>query len=128
MANTDTSNAVGTARQFTPQPQNTYQRQLITPRVGNSIRSRDIQSAGAQLAESLGILQSAIEKYRQDYDTRQKDIADKVVPILYGKEDHDTRLTIDSVALLTKAGIGGLQDNPICFSFDRPVKRAGSIF
>ena len=112
MANTNTSNAVGTARQFTPQPQSTYQRQLITPRLGNTIRSRDVQSAGAQLAESLGVLQNAVEKYRQDYDTRQKDIADKVVPILYGKEDHDTRLTVDSVALLNKAGIGGLQDNP----------------
>ena len=112
MANTNTSNAVGTARQFTPQPQSTYQRQLLTPRLGNNIRARDVQSAGAQLAESLGVLQNAIEKYRQDYDTRQKDIAEKVVPILYGKEDHDTRLTIDSVALLNKAGIGGLQDNP----------------
>lgn len=112
MSTTNTSNAVGTARQFTPQPQSTYQRQLLTPRLGNNIRERDVQSAGMQLAQSLGVLQNAIEQYRIDYDTRQKDIAQKVVPILYGKEDHDTRLTIDSVALLNKAGIGGLQDNP----------------
>lgn len=111
MPTTQTSNAIGTARQFTQQPPQTYQRQLILPHFGENVRASET-TQGAALARSLGVLSAAVEQYRVDYDKRQREIADKVVPILYGQNDHDTRLTMNSIAMLQQAGIGDLQDNP----------------
>ena len=111
MAVTSTSNAVGTAKQFTPQPQNTYQRNLMIPSFGGGIQAAKTNK-GAELAQSLGIVSAALGQYNSDYDKRQKEIADAVVPIIYGREDHDIRLTMDGIAMVNKAGIGDLQDNP----------------
>lgn len=108
---TNTSNAIGTARQFTPQPQGTYQKNLINPQFGNAIGISQT-SRGQQLADSLGVLASAIDQYANDHEKRQKEIAEKVVPMIYGKEDHETRLTMDGITMLTKAGYGDLIDNP----------------
>lgn len=111
MPNTNTSNAVGTARQFTQQPPQTYQRQLILPRFGGNIRATE-STRGADLARALGVLSSAVEQYQIDFDKRQRDVADKVIPILYGSQDHDTRLYVDSLSLVQQSGVGMLQDNP----------------
>lgn len=111
MPNTNTSNAVGTARQFTQQPPQTYQRQLILPRFGGNIRAAE-STRGADLARALGVLSSAVEQYQIDFDKRQRDVADKVIPILYGSQDHDTRLYVDSLSLVQQSGVGMLQDNP----------------
>lgn len=111
MPNTNTSNAVGTARQFTQQPTQTYQRQLILPRFGGNIRATE-STRGADLARALGVLSSAVEQYQIDFDKRQRDVADKVIPILYGSQDHDTRLYVDSLSLVQQSGVGMLQDNP----------------
>lgn len=111
MPTTQTSNAIGMARQFTQQPPQTYQRQLILPHFGENVRASET-TQGVALARSLGVLSAAVEQYRVDYDKRQREIADKVVPILYGQNDHDTRLTMNSIAMLQQAGIGDLQDNP----------------
>ena len=121
MPTTQTSNAVGTARQFTPQPQSTYQRQLLVPQFGGNIRATET-SKGAQLAGALGVLSEAIGQFSSDYDKRQKEIADAVVPILYGREDHETRLTMDGIAMVNKAGIGGLQDNPYALALIDQLK------
>ena len=74
MPTTQTSNAIGTARQFTQQPPQTYQRQLILPRFGDNVRASET-TQGAALARSLGVLSAAVEQYRVDYDKRQREIA-----------------------------------------------------
>ena len=121
MAVTSTSNAVGTAKQFTPQPQNTYQRNLMIPSFGGGIQAAKTNK-GAELAQSLGIVSAALGQYNSDYDKRQKEIADAVVPIIYGREDHDIRLTMDGIAMVNKAGIGDLQDNPYALALIDQLK------
>lgn len=121
MAVTQTSNAVGTAKQFTPQPQSTYQRNLVLPSFGNNIRAAQTNK-GAELAQSLGIVSAALGQYNSDHDKRQKEIADAVIPILYGREDHDVRLTMDGIAMVNKAGIGDLQDNPYALALIDQLK------
>lgn len=108
----ETSNAVGTARQFTPQPASTYQRQLTTPNGGMGFIKAARSTLGEDLANALGVVGDGLDTLRVEQDKRQKEIAEKIAPILYGRENHDTRLLMNGIAMVNKSGIGDLQDNP----------------
>ena len=108
---TNTSNALGTARQFMPQPESTYQ-----PRVGNVAATQASTPQGISsdslLAVNLNKLDVAFSTFTSDEDKRQNEIySKKADDLLAGKTPKDLA-TLSVVDMAQQAGLGDMSHNP----------------
>lgn len=102
--------AVGTQRQFTKQPESTYQRNLRQVSSGVGI-SASGYGAGQRLADALSGLGNAIMTYAVGQEDRKRVNAEKANDIVNSTTDKDWK-TLAAMDLINKSGQFQLRDNP----------------
>lgn len=104
------SNAVGTQRQFTKQPESTYQSRLV------GVRDSSFALTGErrrQLVNALSDFSAAVTTYYKDKDKRQQIYAQRAEDLINCQTDEDW-MTLSAIDIANKAGDFSrhLVDNP----------------
>ena len=112
----NTSNAIGTQRQFTPRAPETYVKRLQSVDVPREVMyERD--NRGEQLYNALMNLGEKL--YAEDIlqEQRQQAIADKIAPLWYGNFTKEARKELTAAQMVALADPEyGLQDNPFALA------------
>lgn len=115
---TNTSDALGTQRQFTPRPIDTYIKRLTGIENPREVMYEQ-DNRGEQLAKALSTLGDALYAEDIEQEKRQKLVADSLAPIWYSNaeftKEERKRLTSAQLVALSSPEYG-LQDNPFAIA------------
>lgn len=106
---TKTSNAVGAFRQFSPNPQDTYQKRLI---VASGNTSAGAGSKAAKLAQALGVLSDTILNEIPRQNARDKKYGKFMAETVKDNPDNAGKVVMTTQQMLANAGHQELLDNP----------------
>lgn len=110
---TQTANALGVQRNFSPDPKAIYQKQLVgTPAsVGNGAAS-----AGMQLAQSLGILGNALQNEAVAYEGRREKLGIAAAEEIVKGQTPENLHKLSAIEMLQNYGHFDVSDNPYAIS------------
>lgn len=103
------SNAVGIHRQFTPSPQDTYQKQLI---VASGNTTAGAGTKAAKLASALGVLSDTLLQEIPKQNARDKKYGDFMAEAVKDDPNNAGKVVLTTQQMLANSGHQELLDNP----------------